>query len=616
MTLTELSTKYFVIQTIERNSKKIAVCKDKATSLYVFFEENFGSFFPVDTITEFQLKKIYKSSVPTEFFINNTMQNEEFVKLINDIMPKCKATIFYALNGMPNDIIKQCYNNLKGLKIVSGDIGVQNAPAAYLPVEHKIKIGQVCNNRYTFQYYLVHEILHATTRYDESLTGVTKLICLSSNDSLITNTAIGVGINEAITDYVAYEKMKEYLKNNNIDDAYSREFLDTTHDVTSYDSIVNIFKTLAEQIDMQTCLEYYYNSNLDGLLDYVSQKYHLDNHDKFLSLVYKMDTFVDLLQVPDYPDRNKDVRSIISEMYKDTIDLVLYKNLKEGKDISTFKFEDIITNYRLALPTKQQFDAYFDSLKFYFYLKTSNKEFNIAHFNMQEDALEMCQMLLNASRGIDYYLHQKHLTPEFFARMFSKSFYINEITNLDADPQEFAKHIQISAFSTIFNGNRQSYFYNNPKSKNEILLGLMQNKAFLAFDFYSIISNNTLGQLVNHKPRIIKNFIKDTPEKLESILTYVDTNVKLSERFIKIIKDKAKFFSENNKPYMPLLKAYYRSFPLDIRATNKFSGELCVYIYNNLLNGDYDNQEVKDFVAEIKSDHDKYTAQQNEIIYK
>ena len=63
---------------------------------------------------------------------------------------------------------------------------------------------------------------------------------------------------------------------------------------------------------------------------------------------------------------------------------------------------------------------------------------------------------------------------------------------------------------------------------------------------------------------------------------------------------------------MPLLKAYYRSFPLNIRADTTFSGDLCVFIYNH-LSGGYTTTEIQDFVAEIKSDYDKYTAQQNEI---
>ena len=605
MNYSQLSEKYFVIVKITRQNKTIAVCKDKITSLYDFFEVKKDLYAKVDIKLENQLREVYKNKKPTDFYLKNNNNDKNNVNLcnLNKILPDCKKSLFYAFEGLDNENILKCNHNLNSVIFNFQPIYEHLTTAYYLPTTHSITIGSIPSNKYSFQHMLNHELLHACTKNSDA-TGIVKILTPNDHSNYISSVVVGMGLNEAITDYIAYECTKKFITQNNIYDNPSKKFLNNS--VSAYDKIVNIYYSLIKNVDKNTCIKYYFNSDLNGFINYINNQYYLNDNDKLISLIYKMDTYLDILSAPKYKEKNKDIKKLEFEMYKDYVDIMLHKFTVEKKDLSTVNFEDIISNYRLFF-TENQFQFYFNSIKVYLELKKYNQKAT-SNLNFEDDAKEMCNLLIKASQGQQYSLNKKFLNKQFFSKLFSNNVVVQNINEyLIGKSYLSSKDIHKQSFINIFDS---TYFLANKQKKYEILDYLFQNKKQIPFDICNCLNTNQIADLISKDSKMIKYFAIYSLDKMQDVLQLIDTNTKLSPDFYSAIKDITKVMYLENLSYIDFLKAYYMSFPLDIRANKMLSGDICVFLFNNFVKDERIPDKISKFLAEIKKDEQKF-AQEN-----
>ncbi|MGN1222031.1 MAG: hypothetical protein ACI4TT_02220, partial [Christensenellales bacterium] len=375
MNYQELLQNYFIIVDIQRNGKTVYVCKNKQTALYDFFEIKNDLYTKVDKVLEDQLRLIYKSGVPKKIYSINDDKNADKqgdnyeLELIKRLIPECKKTVNYALHSQNDVTVARCNRKLNKVKFkYNKKEGLEQA--FYNPAEHSITVNNISTNKFMFHHMLTHELLHASTKkIMQNTCGTTKINnYVFEQANMFTSIVVGSGINEAITDYLAHEYTKKYIFVNNLaDDRDACKYLSKL-ETTGYDPLVNIFYSLAEKVSMISCLNYYFNCDLDGLVNYINDAYHLKDNDKFLSLIYKMDTYVDILRSAPYEYYLQDLSKAKFEMYKDVVDMCLNKFVAENVDLSTITLDDIIQKYRLPVDEKG-FNFYFGEVEDYFNLK-------------------------------------------------------------------------------------------------------------------------------------------------------------------------------------------------------------------------------------------------------
>ncbi|MGN1212602.1 MAG: hypothetical protein ACI4TZ_01050 [Christensenellales bacterium] len=599
MNYRELLQNYFIIVDIQRNGKTIYVCKNKQTALYDFFEIKNDLYTKVDKVLEDQLRLIYKSEVPKKIYSINEEKDDEKdidqdIKLINGYIPRCIKAVDFSLKGQDSTTMEQCKKKVDDVKFIYSNKESGAALASYDPFEHTITINKVISNKYVFQHILTHELLHAATEnFTQKTCGTMKVLRFRYEGAdVITSVAIGFGINEAITDYLAYENTKQYIYTSSLlDIGEANKYLNMKR-ISGYDPLVNIFYSLAKNVDMNTCMRYYYNCDLDGLINYFNEAYYLKNNDKFLSLIYKMDTYVDILRSAPYENFEQDLYRTRLEMYKDAIDMQLNKLVAENVDLSTVNFDSIISNYRVPASGKNV-EYYFEEMLNYFNFQVATRFFKDEHFNFNEDARQMSDLLINAVYTDGYKLDDKYLNNNFFNKLFSHDVFAH---NYKLNDNKIIKNMQQKAFCNIF--LRQGII-NDKQKKYDLLENLIKNRKFLSIDIEKNFDDESICQLVNENSGFLGVLLDGMFKKTVDNFDNMDTNVKLSNQFMAVVKGKSLQMQYFGLPFMELISKYYYSFPIEVRLNENLTGEFCQFVYEKFGHDEKYKKEVADFLKEV-----------------
>lgn len=561
-TLEQIKQQYIVVSTLARDGKDILFCRAKSDASYkFFFIENDDKYADVDQSTHEKLRKLFPTGIPTEYFAP-TAGGDETDEDIEKAVEKTRRIVLRCLDdrfeGYPESVKRECEENRKTLKITAalGKGGFGHG-AGYMPMDHEVNIYVFEKNLFQMAYLVLHETYHGITRDKDNpgTSGIIKIIGLqaknSSNESI---NIIGVGLNEAITDYLAVKDITKFLEKQDYISPAARQFL-AQKSFSAYDIITNVFINVFDKVDMQRALNYYFTNDLDGLLGYMQQQYHYKDHDTILSWIYKMDAFVNFLNNQTEHAEFSDYSTLVQGLYLDTFQMIVHKYMAEGKDLAEIPFEKVFSDERLPAEGAEKAE-FVDTLKYIYNNYVKNKIDYVSKHNLTQDAIKHVTFLELASNRKPFYLPENEFDAEFLLRAFSSSIHIFDGKTNDPTKESIAKK-QI-AFEFTF--SEKANCFTTHKQKIKIISELIRNENQIPFRFMHYFAASDVAEALQNDNTLAKIVAKQDFPVFMSCMPVLGDKI-LSMRDVKLeIAKSCLYLKAQNKDYKNVLEYYKFSF--------------------------------------------------------
>lgn len=561
-TLEQIKQQYIVVSTLSRDGKDILFCRAKSDASYkFFFIENDDKYADVDQSTHEKLRKLFPTGIPTEYFAP-TAGGDETDEDIEKAVEKTRRIVLRCLDdrfeGYPESVKRECEKNRKTLKITAalGKGGFGHG-AGYMPMDHEVNIYVFEKNLFQMAYLVLHETYHGITRDKDNpgTSGIIKIIGLqaknSSNESI---NIIGVGLNEAITDYLAVKDITKFLEKQDYISPAARQFL-AQKSFSAYDIITNVFINVFDKVDMQRALNYYFTNDLDGLLGYMQQQYHYKDHDTILSWIYKMDAFVNFLNNQTEHAEFSDYSTLVQGLYLDTFQMIVHKYMAEGKDLAEIPFEKVFSDERLPAEGVEKAE-FVDTLKYIYNNYVKNKIDYVSKHNLTQDAIKHVTFLELASNRKPFYLPENEFDAEFLLRAFSSSIHIFDGKTNNPTQESIAKK-QI-AFEFTF--SEKANCFTTHKQKIKIISELIRNENQIPFRFMHYFAASDVAEALQNDNTLAKIVAKQDFPVFMSCMPVLGDKI-LSMRDVKLeIAKSCLYLKAQNKDYKNVLEYYKFSF--------------------------------------------------------
>lgn len=561
-TLSEIKKQYIVVSTLRRDGKDILYCRGKSDASYKFFTPLADDqYTDVDQQTYDKLRRLFPSGLPTEYFASTT-GGDETDEDIEKAVEKTRRIILRCLDerfqGYPESVKKECEANRKTLKIVAAlGKGGFGQGAGYLPMDHEVNIYTFDKNLFQMAYLVLHETYHGITRDRDNpgTSGIIKIIGLQAKNS--TNESIniiGVGLNEAITDYLAVKDITNFLEKQDYISPSARQFL-AQKSYSAYDIIANVFINVFDKVDIKRALNYYFTNDLDGLLGYMQQQYHYKDHDTILSWIYKMDAFVNFLNNQNEQAEFSDYSTLIQGLYLDTFQMIVHKYIAEGKDVAEIPFEKVFTDERLPVEGAEK-AAFVDALKYVYENYAKNKIDLVTKHNLTQDALKHVTFLELASNRKPFYLPENEFDAEFLLRAFSSSIHIFDGKTNSPTEESIAKK-QV-AFEFTF--SEKANCFTTHKQKIRIISELIRNENQIPFRFMQYFAASDVAEALQGDKTLATIVAKqDFPVFMSCMPVLGDKILSMKDVKLEIAKS-CLYLKAQNKDYKNVLEYYKFSF--------------------------------------------------------
>lgn len=578
--LADIKKQNIIVTTLRRDNKEILLCRDRVSAAYKFFWiEGEDKYTNVDAKTDEKLRRLFPSGMPTEFFAPTPFQpGDETDQDIENAVEKTKRIITRCvderLSRHPLSVKKACENNRKTLKITSalGKGGFGHG-ASYIPSKHEVNIYVFDKNIFEMAYLVLHETYHGVSRdpEDQSSSGVIKVIGLqTTNSDTESINIIGLGLNEAITDYLAVKDITNFLEKQDYISPQAQEFL-SHYSYSAYDFITNVFINVFNKVDMDRVLNYYFTNDLEGLLDYMKAQYHYKGHDTLLSLIYKMDAFVCLLNNASEAAQLDDFSTLIQGLYIDTFQLIVHKYMAEGKDVSQIPFDQIFTDERLPVNGSEKTE-FVETLRFVYNRIATGKIDLVSKHNLKEDAFRLTAFLQLASKKDAFRLPEDELNAEFVLRAFSSSVHIYESDS--TSPTEESIEKKRVAFEFIFSDKCNCFETQNQKIS--ILSEIIRNHNQIPFRFMQYFNPNDIAEALQKDNNLAPIVAKvDFPVFMSCMPVLGDKVLALTQVKLEIAAS-CVYMKKQNKDYKNILEYYKYSFSSKLLAQKNLAEILAV----------------------------------------
>lgn len=423
MKLSEIKKQNIIVTQIHRDCP-ILICRNRVTAQYAFFKLEKNNYVDVDIKTQKILNNVFKTTPKSIFRLEQQSEivSPNFEHKVRQIFEQAKEIILDFVSELPIDIKTQCKKNLDNVTLILNKDAYDNPEKFeffYDPLMHSIAILSDVENKYELLHCVLHECLHATTSgNNEYHLGFYKIIESKQNGEDSFNV-LGCGLNEAFTDYYAYELVKQYLIKNNITTREAHDFL-TQDQISGYDCICNAYYNLTKNLEANLCVQFYFNGNLDGFIQYLSEYYHYNDDDNILSLIYKMDMFIDLIGLQDEYSLD-DKLNLMFDINKNIYDINKHKVLLEGNQLSAEDFKFLFSEYRLPLELKQKTKFIDDFKKYYLSTIQSNIDVIQKH-NILADLNFISYLFYCFEQNKPVIILNEFYHSELFIKMFSSHY--------------------------------------------------------------------------------------------------------------------------------------------------------------------------------------------------
>lgn len=562
--LADIKKQNIIVTTLRRDNKEILLCRDKVSAAYKFFWiEGEDKYTNVDAKTDEKLRRLFPSGMPTEFFMDSPFKSgdetdqdiEKAVEKTKRIITRC---VDERLGRHPLPVKNACEKNRKTLKITPAlGKGGYGHGASYIPSKHEVNIFVFDKNLFEMAYLVLHETYHGISRNpnDQSSSGIIKVIGLQTKNSNTESiNIIGLGLNEAITDYLAVKDITNFLEKQDYISPQAQEFL-SHYSYSAYDFITNVFINVFNKVDMDRALNYYFTNDLEGLLDYMKEQYHYKDHDTILSLIYKMDAFVSLLNNATETAQLDDFSTLIQGLYIDTFQLIVHKYMAEGKDISQIPFDQIFTDERLPVDGAEKAE-FVETLRLVYNRIATGKIDIINKHNLNDDAFRHTAFLELASKRDPFRLPEDELNAEFVLRAFSSSIHIFS-SNSDSPVEEAIEKKRV-AFEFIF-GDKCNCF-ETQKQKITIISELIRNNNQIPFRFMQYFKPSDIAEALQNDNNLAPIVAKvDFPVFMSCMPVLGDKVLSMTQVKLEIAAS-CLYMKKQNKDYKTILEYYKYSF--------------------------------------------------------
>ncbi len=601
MQFKDLQKQYEILVSTQINHKNIFICVEKDSPKLCFLEHINGEFEMTDPQTTKQLNMLFIRPDPRIQLVclSSSLQGKNR-ELYTSVAKASVINICDYTSALPLPIREHIIDNLRKVKFITLEESPEfvkeafknlHFAGAFLNSLNAVVVPSVATyDKQNLAYIIQHELLHCATYGVSNCTeGFFETVLTPLNSQYKFGMVASQFFNEALTEYI-----------NNI--MHDKEYGARSENASSgYDIARIAMGALLSLLKMDKVNEFYFTSNVQGLVEYLCQAFHTQN----VGLIYRMFSLFDLATLASINQGDKRmfdtlVYDLYASLFKTIIDLTVNKFVAENIDLKILtlnyffpKKTNLIGNFTYEfLSTSQDITNYLESAKLCVkHLKCcSHLDESNSFESVRASLLEMAYYMAFAKPLPQDVRYNNLKTFEGLSQIvFRDNFIFSKAGKQRLNLQQCLK--------TILNPEN-NFLPKNKQQQVMIMEKFISSPVTSTIPPIAYLSIENLLLVCEKNPLIFKMICHQNFDILTINFDKMNSKLKMDKSFVnRLYKFLAK---KTEQEAVFILNDYYQSFPLEERIDEDLQNQIISNIHLHL---ERENSiKYEQFIDKIKSE--------------